>query len=34
MTHASAEADIHDALLEIDRLEAVDPPSVRLGVEE
>ena len=34
MTHASAEANILDALAEIDRLEAVDPPSVRLGVEE
>ena len=34
MTHASAEADILGALLEIDRLEAVDPPSVRLGVED
>jgi homoserine dehydrogenase len=34
MTHAAIEANILNALAEIDRLEAVRAPSVRLGVEE
>ena len=34
MSHVAAEADVKNALAEIDRLEAVRPSSVCLGVEE
>jgi homoserine dehydrogenase len=34
MTHSAIEADVHAALVEIDRLEVVQAPSICLGVEE
>ena len=34
MTHLAVEEDLRDAIREIDRLEVVRAPSVRLGVEE
>jgi homoserine dehydrogenase len=34
MTHSAVEADLTAALAEIDRLEVVRAPSIRLGVEE
>ncbi len=34
MTHLAAEAELHEALARIDRLEVVTPPSVCLGVED
>jgi homoserine dehydrogenase len=34
MTHLAVEADVHAALIEIDRLDVVQAPSICLGVEE
>jgi homoserine dehydrogenase len=34
MTHLAVEADVQSALVEIDRLDVVQAPSICLGVEE